>query len=163
MGRRKGGKGVVLVETKTGRRPLIESHICSGPVRALSPTLLPSSSTSLPSPFFPLLFSGARAFSSVFSYRLVGYETGGGRKKLVDAYRNRGLELKYSGNIRFGNTRRRRRRGRSMSNDKKNIFYIFANTRYHYFPFRLILGKSERKFGKWKNSPILSHWRQHIY
>lgn len=101
MGRRKGGKGVVLVETKTGRRPLIESHICSGPVRALSPTLLPSSSTSLPSPFFPLLFSGARAFSSVFSYRLVGYETGGGRKKLVDAYRNRGLELKYSGNIRL--------------------------------------------------------------
>lgn len=99
MGRRKGGKEVVLVETKTGRRPLIESHICSGPVRALSPTLLPS--TSLPSPFFPLLFSGARAFSSVFSYRLVGYETGGGRKKLVDAYRNRGLELKYSGNIRL--------------------------------------------------------------
>lgn len=67
MGRRKGGKGVVLVETKTGRRPLIESHICSGPVRALSPTLLPSSSTSLPSPFFPLLFSGAHAFSPVFS------------------------------------------------------------------------------------------------
>lgn len=66
-GGERGGKGVVLVETKTGRRPLIESHICSGPVRALSPTLLPSSSTSLPSPFFPLLFSGARAFSPVFS------------------------------------------------------------------------------------------------
>lgn len=125
MGRRKGGKGVVLVETKTGRRPLIESHICSGPVRALSPTLLPSSSTSLPSPFFPLLFSGARAFSSVFSYRLVGYETGGGRKKLVDAYRNRGLETKIFGKYTFGNTRRRRRRGRSMSNDKKILYFIF--------------------------------------
>lgn len=109
-----------MVETKTGRRPLIESHICSGPVRALSPTLLPSSSTSLPSPFFPLLFSGARAFSSVFSYRLVGYETGGGRKKLVDAYRNRGLELKYSGNIRLET-----RGGHSMSNDKKILYFIF--------------------------------------
>lgn len=84
MGRRKGGKGVVLVETKSGRRPLIESHICSGPVRALSPTLLPSSSTSLPSPFFPLLFSGARAFSPVFSpIREVRNRGEGGRNWLT--------------------------------------------------------------------------------
>lgn len=100
MGRRKGGKGVVLVETKIGRRPLIESHICSGPVRALSPTLLPSSSTSLPSPFFPF-YSQVYVHFLRYFLRFVRYGTGGGRKKLVDAYRNRGLELKYSGNIRL--------------------------------------------------------------
>lgn len=53
------------------------------------------------------------------------YGTGGGRKKLVDAYRNRGLETKIFGKYTFGNTRRRRRRGRSMSNDKKILYFIF--------------------------------------
>lgn len=61
--RKSGGR---LRQTKRRRpfpaTPLIESHICSGPVLALLPPLSPY----IPR-FFPLLSSGARAFSARLS------------------------------------------------------------------------------------------------